>query len=82
MLANGGFVKILGVKAYAEGAIRLLRVGQGRYPLCWSSDLGIDSEGNHVVKGLLNLAVGLRGYLLIGVLDRGNGGGQSKWYRY
>ena len=74
MLSNDCLVQVLRIKAYTECAVWLLGVGEGRYQLGQSGDQGIDSEGNHLFWGLLNLVAVLSWYLLLGILDRGEGG--------
>ena len=73
MLLHNGLVKVLWVKAYIEGTIRLVEVHQGRHPLSRWTDIGHVSLGDHVIKGLLYLVSVLYGHFPTGMLNRGNG---------
>ena len=72
MLSHCGLVKVLRVKAYMQDTIRLVWIGEGRYPFGRSGDKGNHPLVNHVIKGLLNLFLILDRHLLPGTLYRGN----------
>ena len=72
MLSNYRLVEVSGIDAYKEGTILLLGICEGRYPFSQLGDCGNDTEGDHVVEGLLYAVSVLNGYLLLGVQDRGN----------
>ena len=63
VLLDNCFIKILGVKANAEGALWCLGICKGLYPFSWSDYWGNDSEVDHLLQGFLNLVVMLNGYL-------------------
>ena len=67
------FVQVLRYEAYVQGTIRLTRVCEGRYPLGRPRDSGDHTFLYHIIECALNMFPVLYRYLLLGMLDRGNG---------
>ena len=68
MLSHYSLLKVLKVKTYMLGTIRLVRKFQQRYPLCRPGNRCSDSLSNHVIKHILDLFLIFYGLLASGVL--------------
>ena len=73
MLLYYGLVKVLKFKAYTQGNIRFMGIGQQRYTGGWSRNRGNHAFHNHFVEGLFDLFAILYWYLPPGMLNRGKG---------
>ena len=68
MLSHNGLVKVLGVKAYMKGTIRLADVCKGWYPFSRPWGRGYNTLGDHVIDSAFYLLSVLYGYLPLGML--------------
>ena len=55
MLLHYGFVEVFGVEAYTQSTMRLVGIGEGRYPFSMPGDRGYDTLDDHIIKGTLDL---------------------------
>ena len=72
MLSYYGLIKVLRVKAYTEGTIRLVGVSYQRYTLGRLGDRCYDTFCDHVTMGALFMLPVFDGDLALGMLDGEN----------
>ena len=69
MLSHSDLIKVLWVKVYTEGTIRLVGVCKGQYPFSRPRNRGYNALGDHVIEGALYLLSVLYGYPPLVILD-------------